>query len=460
MTQWWAQYAWLGGDRTETGVLLETDGNRIVGVQTGVVEPPRGAGRLPGLTLPGLVNSHSHAFHRALRGATQAESGSFWTWRERMYAVAARLQPDSYYRLARATFAEMLLAGITTVGEFHYLHHDTDGVPYEEPTAMAEAIAAAARDAGIRLTFLDTCYLAGGFGSGSEPHAAPSPAQQRFSDQTADRWAVRASRTRERLTGATTKVGAAVHSVRAVPADQLATVAEWAHRNSAPIHAHVSEQPAEVEDCLRVYGKTPTEHLAQHGVLDRLATAVHATHLTPDDIDALSSRNAFACFCMTTESDLADGIGPAIDLVAKSVRITVGTDSQAVIDILGEARWLELGQRLATNRRGHFSAAELLETATTNGALSLGWDDLGSLSIGSLADFVTISLESVRTAGFGADSILETAVFAAAPTDVTHVVVDGRLIVEGGVHLAYPDVSAELRESIAAVTGTVRRATP
>jgi formiminoglutamate deiminase len=264
---------------------------------------------------------------------------------------------------------------------------------------------------------------------------------------------VRATRTRERLTGATTKVGAAVHSVRAVPADQLGTVAEWAHRNNAPIHAHVSEQPAEVEDCLRVYGKTPTEHLAQHGVLDRLATAVHATHLTPDDVDALSSRNAFACFCMTTEADLADGIGPAIDLVDKAVRITVGTDSQAVIDILGEARWLELGQRLATNRRGHFSAAQLLQTATANGALSLGWDDLGSLSTGSLADFVTISLDSVRTAGFGADSILETAVFAAAPTDVTHVVVDGRLVVEDSAHLAYPDVSAELRESISAVTG-------
>lgn len=453
MASWWAEHAWLGGDRATAGVLIETDGNRITRLQRGVAQAPAGATRLPGLTIPGLVNSHSHAFHRALRGATQAESGSFWTWRERMYQVAEKLQPDSYYRLARATFTEMLLAGITTVGEFHYLHHDTDGVPYAEPTAMAEAIAAAATDAGIRLTFLDTCYLAGGFGAdASKPHTAPSPVQRRFSDQTADGWARRASRTRERLTGPTVIVGAAVHSVRAVPADQLGVVADWAHRNGAPIHAHVSEQPAEVEDCLRVYGKTPTEHLARFGVLDRLATAVHATHLTADDLDALGRRNAFACFCTTTEADLADGIGPAVELVGESVRLTVGTDSQAVIDILGEARWIELGQRLATNRRGHFSAAQLLETATINGAASLGWDELGTLSVGSLADFATLALDSVRTAGFGTDSILETAVFAATSSDVTHVVVDGRLVVADGTHLAFPDVGSDLRESIAALT--------
>lgn len=456
MTLWWAQYAWLGGGRAETGVLIETDGNRIVHIRRGLPEAPADATRLPGVTVPGLVNSHSHAFHRALRGATQAESGTFWTWRERMYAVAARLQPDSYYRLARATFIEMLLAGITTVGEFHYLHHDTAGVPYAEKTAMAEAIASAASDAGIRLTILDTCYLAGGFGTdSSEAHTPPSAVQQRFSDKTAEEWARRATRARERLTSASTRVGAAVHSVRAVPAGHLSTVAEWAHDNNAPIHAHVSEQPAEIEDCLRVYGKTPTEHLAHFGVLDRLATAVHATHLTPDDVDALASRNVFACFCPTTEADLADGIGPATDLANHSVRLTLGTDSQAVIDILGEARWLELGQRLATNRRGHFSAANLLEIATTNGAASLGWDDLGTLSVGSLADFVTISLDSVRTAGFAADGILETAVFAAAPTDVTHVVVEGRLVVEDRVHLAFPDVGTELRESISAVTTAV-----
>lgn len=457
MTSWWAQYAWLGGDRAEAGVLIETDGNRIVHVQPGVALPPAGVTSLPGVTLPGLVNSHSHAFHRALRGATQAESGSFWTWRDRMYAVAARLQPDSYYRLARAVFSEMLLAGITTVGEFHYLHHDADGVRYAEPTAMADAVASAASDAGIRLTILDTCYLAGGFGAdSSEPHTPPSTIQRRFSDETAEAWAMRATRTRDRLTSATTRVGAAVHSVRAVPADQLSAVAEWAHRNRAPIHAHVSEQPAEVEDCVRIYGHTPTEHLARFGVMDRLATAVHATHLTAEDIDTLSRANAFACFCTTTEADLADGIGPAIDLVAQSVRLTVGTDSQTVIDILGEARWLELGQRLVTNRRGHFSAAQLLEIATTNGAVSLGWDDLGSLSVGSFADFVTISLDSVRTAGSAADSILETIIAAAAPADVTNVVVDGRLIVEGGVHLAFPDVSTELREAIDAVTASPR----
>lgn len=453
MTLWWAQYAWTGGDHAASDVLIETDGNRISRVVAGVTTPPAEAKRLAGLTLPGLVNAHSHAFHRALRGRTQAERGSFWTWRERMYQVAARLQPASYYRLARATFAEMVLAGITTVGEFHYLHHDPDGAPYPEPTAMAEAVARGAREAGIRLTLLDTCYLAGGFGPDpGHPHVPLSAVQHRFGDGTAAAWGERASRTRARLTDQTVRVGAAVHSVRAVPADQLRTVAEWAHRNEAPLHAHVSEQRAENEDCIRVYGRTPTEHLGRHGVLDRLATAVHATHLTDDDLGLLSERDVFACFCVTTERDLADGIGPATELVDRGVRLSVGSDSHAVVDLFEEARGIELGERVSTHRRGHFAAAELLTAATANGAASLGWADLGTLVPGALADFTTIRLDSVRTAGSAPATILETAVFAAGAADVTTVVVDGRVVVENSLHARIPDVAGELQRSIDAVT--------
>lgn len=455
MTLWWAQYAWIGGDHAAAGVLIETEGNRITRVAPAVTTVPAEAKRLAGLTIPGLVNAHSHAFHRALRGRTQAERGSFWTWRERMYEVAGRLQPETYYRLARATFAEMVLAGITSVGEFHYLHHDIDGVPYAEPTAMAEAIARAAREAGIRLTLLDTCYLVGGFGRETgQSHVPLANVQRRFGDGTAAAWAERATRTKERLTGESVRVGAAVHSVRAVPADQLRTVADWAHRNEAPIHVHVSEQVAENDGCLRVYGTTPTELLAAHGVLDRQATAVHATHLTDDDMGLLAARSVSACFCATTERDLADGIGPAAELVDRGVPLTFGSDSHAVIDLLEEARGVELDQRLSSHHRGHFGAADLLTAATANGAFSLGWADLGVLEAGLLADFVTIRLDSVRTAGFAEDTILETAVFAAGAADVATVVVDGRTVVENSRHTTIADVPSELRHSINAVTAT------
>jgi formiminoglutamate deiminase len=247
-------------------------------------------------------------------------------------------------------------------------------------------------------------------------------------------------------------VGAALHSVRAVPADQMGTVVEWARAHHAPLHAHVSEQPAENEDCARVYGATPVEHLAAHGFFDSPATAVHATHLTENDQRILGTNAAFACFCVTTERDLADGIGPAAELAGRGVRLALGSDSHAVIDLLEEARGLELDERLASRSRGHFRAAELLAAATVNGAASLGWDDLGTLTVGSLADFCTIRLDSVRTAGVAAGSVLETALFAGSAADIATVVVGGRTIVEDGRHVLLPDVAGELQRSIDAVT--------
>ncbi|MEO5852441.1 MAG: formimidoylglutamate deiminase, partial [Nocardioides sp.] len=237
--------------------------------------------RIPGLTLPGLANSHSHAFHRVLRGRTQRERGTFWTWREQMYAVAARLDPDSYHRLARAVFGEMVASGITSVGEFHYLHHQPDGAPYDDPHAMGHAVVSAAREAGIRIALLDTCYLAAGFG---EPAAG---VQRRFDDGDAERWAARVEGLAGLETGDDVVVGAALHSVRAVPAEQMPTVADWAARRGAPLHVHLSEQTAENDACIAAYGATPTQLLADHGVLGPMTSAVHATHLTADDIGHL-----------------------------------------------------------------------------------------------------------------------------------------------------------------------------
>ncbi|HET6634680.1 MAG TPA: formimidoylglutamate deiminase, partial [Streptomyces sp.] len=253
----WLEHAWLDG-RVASGVVVDAAGGRIAAVRTDVPVPPPGAEPLRGFTLPGLANAHSHAFHRALRGSVQVGSGTFWTWREVMYGVAEALTPERYFTLARAVYAEMALAGITCVGEFHYLHHAPGGTRYGDPNAMGAALIAAAADAGIRLTLLDTCYLSSGFGAEPDVH------QRRFSDGTAEAWAERAAALRA---DDTTRIGAAVHSVRAVPADQLAAVAGWAGQRQAPLHVHLSEQTAENEACRAAHGCTPTELLAEHGVL-------------------------------------------------------------------------------------------------------------------------------------------------------------------------------------------------
>jgi formiminoglutamate deiminase len=424
VTSYLAEHAWLGGDRAEAGVLLEVEGDRITAVRPGA-EPPAGAERLPGLTLPGLANGHSHAFHRALRGRTHRSGGSFWTWREDMYAVAATLTPDTYAALARAVFAEMALAGITCVGEFHYLHHGPGGTPYDDPNAMGEALLAAADDAGVRITLIDTCYLTGGFG---RPLEGP---QLRFGDGDAERWAARAAALRP---GPRARIGAAVHSVRAVPAEQLPTVAGWAADREAPLHAHLSEQRAENDDCRAAHGRTPTQLLADAGALGPRTTAVHATHLTDSDVALLGGSRTTVCLCPTTERDLADGIGPARALADAGAPLSVGSDSNAVVDLLEEARGVELDERLATQRRGHWPTPDLLRAATADGAAALGWPDAGRLEPGALADFVSVGTDSVRLAGARPDTLLESVLFAATAADVREVVVGGRRIVREGRH--------------------------
>jgi cytosine/adenosine deaminase-related metal-dependent hydrolase len=485
-TTFWAEHLWTGVGDVRHGVVVEVAADRIVSVGADGAAPPEGSVVLPGVTLPGLVNAHSHAFHRALRGRTQVGSGSFWTWREVMYSVAGRLTPSNYETLATAVFTEMVLAGVTTVGEFHYVHHTVDGSPHDDPIAMSRALARAAATAGIRLTLLDTCYLVGGFAPaatgaeapqrepavsavphaevapgaegepGTEPvHVPLSPAQRRFGDGDGAAWARRATAVREALTGPTVVVGAAVHSVRAVPERELATVASWAHGHDAPLHVHVSEQPAENEDCARLLGSTPVALLRRHGVLDRRATAVHATHLTPGDVADLAAGDAWACFCVTTERDLADGIGPAGELVEAGVPLTVGSDSHAVIDLFEEARGIETGQRLVSNRRGWFGADRLLSAATVEGARSLGWDDAGLLTPGALADFVTVSLDSVRLADARPGSLLESIVFGATAADVSTVVVGGEVVVRDGRHARVEAPGAALRAAIEAVLPAV-----
>ncbi|MBW8817864.1 MAG: formimidoylglutamate deiminase, partial [Streptomyces sp.] len=321
---YWLEHAWLD-THVEPGVAVDVADGRVAAVRTDTDTPPPGAEILRGLTLPGLANTHSHAFHRALRGTVQVGSGTFWTWREVMYSVADRLTPQTYHALARAVYAEMALAGVTAVGEFHYLHHAPGGTPYADPNAMGEALIEAAAEAGIRITLLDTAYLSSGFGQ------PPTTHQLRFSDGSADAWAERCSVLKDRDHA---RIGAAIHSVRAVPARQLATVARWAGERRAPLHVHLSEQTAENDACREAHGCTPTELLAEHGVLGPRTTGVHNTHLTDQDIALIGDSGTGTCMCPTTERDLADGIGPAVALQRRGSPLSLGSDSHAVIDLL------------------------------------------------------------------------------------------------------------------------------
>jgi formiminoglutamate deiminase len=428
------ELAWLGGDRAERDVLMRVDGERIAAVETGVTAVPAGTTRLAGLTVPGFANTHSHAFHRALRGRTQRGAGSFWTWREQMYAVAATLDPDRYHRLARATFAEMAQAGVATVGEFHYLHHAPSGEPYDDPNAMGAAVMAAAADAGIRLTVLDTCYLRGGIGVDLDE------TQRRFSDGDALGWAARAAALAD---APGVRVGAAIHSVRAVDPAAIEIVAAWAAERDAPLHAHVSEQPAENDQCVSAYGRSPTQLLADRAALSDRFTAVHGTHASEADHALLGAATASCCLCPTTERDLADGVAPARAMRDAGIRIALGSDSHAVIDLLEEARAVELDERLISEVRGSHDVPALLRMAGEHGHGALGWPDAGRIEPGALADLTTIGLDSVRLAGTRPDDAIDAAVFAATAADVRHVVVGGKVVVVDGRHVSV-DVPREL----------------
>jgi formiminoglutamate deiminase len=426
------------GIRIEHGVRIECSAGLITAVHTNVPVRDRDE-RLAGLVTPGFANAHSHAFHRALRGRTHADGGSFWNWREQMYRLAALLDPENYYELAAAVFAEMVSAGITLVGEFHYVHHRPDGSRYDNDTAMADAVLAAAGSAGIRITLLDTLYLRGGLDASGHP-VPLSPEQSRFGDESLDAWHRRHARLSD---SATAHIGAAIHSLRAVDPTLLPAFADLV--SAGPVHAHVSEQPAENDQVTAAYGRTPTRLFADAGLLGPRFTAVHGTHLTGDDIALLGDSASSVCLCPTTERDLADGIGPALELQRAGARLCLGTDQNAVIDMYEELRGLEMDQRLATGRRGNFTPDALLNAATANGYASLGWAG-GAIAVGQVCDLVATATGSRRTTGAALDQLW----FAAGAADVTTVVVGGSTVVAGARH-RLGDVGALLEAALAKV---------
>ena len=381
---------------------------------------------MPGIALPGLVNAHSHAFHRFLRGRTHGHGGDFWAWRDRMYETVADLTPESYEELATAVYTEMAMAGITSVGEFHYVHHQKGGRPYEDANEMGHALVRAARRAGIRLALLDAGYLKSGFGG--EPL---NPVQERFSDGSATRWIERVADLRAAYASSPdVSIGLAPHSVRAIPESDLRTVRE-AGIDTMPLHIHLSEQPAENQACLEQTGVTPTGLLDRVGLLGETTTAVHATHVSDQDIARLGATGTGVCYCATTERDLADGLGPSADLRDSGSPLCVGTDSHAMIDLFEEARGVELHERLRSGRRGLFAPADLVVIATSNGARALGFEG-GHLEVGGPADITIVSSETPRTQTSGND--VGAIVFSATAADVTDVIVGGRQIVSGGYH--------------------------
>ncbi|MER6939624.1 formimidoylglutamate deiminase, partial [Nocardioides sp. NPDC000441] len=411
MTRIHAERALVEG-RELTDVLIEVSEGRITAITPG--GSAEAADLRLGTVLAGSGNAHSHAFHRALRGRTHDQGGDFWRWREQMYAVADRLTPDSYERLAEAVFAEMLVTGWTTVAEFHYVHHRPDGTPYVDPNAFGTALTRAASSVGIRLTLLDTLYLT------SAPGKPLLPEQNRFGDGTAKAWLERWQQLHQ-----THAVGAAIHSVRAVSPDDIALVAERLPAE-VPLHVHVSEQPAENEQSLAAYGRTPTQVLADAGALSPRTWLVHATHLTDADIALIAASGAGVAMCPTTEADLGDGIGPARELADAGVRIALGSDQNAVIDPWLEVRGLEAGERLRSRQRGRFSPADLETARAGSGYAASGLP--GGLRIGACADLVEIDPDSVRTAGAALDQLA----LVATATDVRRVVVGGRVVAEEG----------------------------
>ena len=485
---WLPELIFTGG-KFESGLALVCDSSGTI-VKLARVEELKDEKKinLPGRALlPGMVNSHSHAFQRVLRGRTEYRTNhqqdSFWTWREMMYSAATRLTPEDTYDASRMAFLEMALHGITAVGEFHYLHHQPDGTPYDDPNLLAKEVMRAAGDAGLRIALLRVAYARSGF------QTEPNARQARFIESDPDVYlrnlesliddvargssptlregvvdrgdALPHGRATAPISSAW--VGVAPHSVRAVPLDYLHRVIAHANQTNLKVHMHVAEQPAEVSACIEEYGRTPVALLQTEGLLSERFTAVHAIHVTPKAIASFARTGAMVCACPTTERNLGDGVVPADEYFKHDVPICLGSDSHAQIDLLEDARELEyhlrlqkleravLGIRSPTVREGpppdhalpdgraSDTAISLFDCATINGARSIGAPG-GALEFGKPADFFTVALDDPAIAGASTDDLLANIVFSLSRAAVREVVVGGKPIVSAGQHIVQEEI--------------------
>lgn len=398
------------------------------------VEPAQGEGqRLPRQALlPGLTNAHSHAFQRLIRGRTERRDPArphddFWTWREQMYAAAMTLNPEQLESVARLLYVEMLEAGITTVGEFHYLHHQPSGAPYEDPDELALRLQAAAQWAGIELVLLRCAYHRAGW------QVPANPRQVRFLD---NHWEDCLAAV-ERLRARGLAVGVAPHSLRAVPASWLKPLAEYARRHDLPLHMHVSEQTGEIDQVLAEHGRRPVQLLADSGVTGPGFTAVHAIHLNEEEIALM--KDSRVCSCPTTERNLGDGVVPARALRVGGTSFALGTDSQCQVDLWEDARQLDYHLRLWERQRAVLDtppgemAGWLRQVASEGGARALG-REAGSMQEGFAADFVSLDLDHPALVCEEDRDLLDSVVWAAGAAAVSQVWVAGEALLERGRH--------------------------
>ena len=422
-------------------VLLETGSDGLIrDLATGVRRPPPDSDRVAGALLPGMPNLHSHAFQRAFAGATERRGpgeDSFWTWREAMYRLVANVDPEAIESIAAQLFVEMLEAGYTSVGEFHYLHHERDGRSYACLAETSERIVAAAERTGIALTLLPVLYTSSGFGGGP-----PALEQRRFVNDV-ERYA-RLLETLFSRHGRSEgiRIGAALHSLRAVTPEDLGRalrLLEALHAH-APVHIHVAEQIREVEDCVRWCGQRPVEWLLEHAEVDERWCLVHATHLTQTECAALAASEATVGLCPTTEANLGDGIFPAVAFVGAGGRFGIGSDSHVSVSPVEELRWLEYGQRLVHRRRTLMASEDscsvgrfLYEHAAGNGARALGLE-AGTISPGRRADLIAVDSTLPALEGRDGDEMLDALVFAGNVNAVRDVMVGGQWRVREGRH--------------------------
>lgn len=433
MNRYFAPWALLP-EGWASGVVLEIDDagmlDRIVPASS-----QDGATLLAGPVVAGMPNAHSHVVQRALAGRAEGagpEGDSFWSWRETMYAFVERLDPGAFEALAADAYAEMLEAGYTSVAEFHYLHHGVGGAPYARPAEMAERIVAAADRTGIGLTLLPVLYRFSDAGN-----APPQPQQARFV-HSLESFAVAFAASARACSGkANVRLGAALHSLRAVAPEDIAPFVALVdgHDPQAPLHVHVSEQEREVEVCRARYGATPVELLARHATLSARWSLVHATHATRDERARIAAAGATVVLCPTTEANLGDGIFPAAEFLAVGGRIAIGSDSAVSLDVAEELRWLEYGQRLALHRRHVLGSGakplgeELYARSAASGARSLG-QPIGSLQAGRRADLVVLAPLEDETA-----PSLDVRIFKSGAFRVRDVMIGGRMVVRDGAHI-------------------------
>jgi formimidoylglutamate deiminase len=399
------------GARSGVGVTIEE--GRIL-----EVGPVAQGERLSGKALAsGFVNDHSHAFQRGLRGTVERIEPShprddFWTWRERMYALAEDLSPDSLRQASRRCYGEMLSAGYTSVTEFHYVHHRPDGTPYKDRNALAKAVALAAEDMGIRLLLLPVAYARGGL--------------PRFRDPTVQAFLQRVDGLREWSEGRPlVQVGVAAHSVRAVPREWLEEIGNHGHTNDLPLHIHTGEQQREIEECQAEHGMRPVALLAQTGFLGARATLIHATHTDARELDLLSENGASVCACPTTEGNLGDGFLPAEEILDRGIPLSIGSDSHVRIDPFEELREIETNARRLSGRRNVLVAEG--ETSPTSYLLRAGWGGT-ALKSGDPADLTEIDLSHPSLADVEAENLPSALVFGAGSEVVTASWVAGKRV--------------------------------